>query len=69
VQFSHLVIEQELLCLWRGGSRPAAELQQNRLCLEFALCLSRACLGKIIILYINGEKMSFFHLLMAGYRL
>ena len=27
---------------------------------EFSLCLSRACLGKMIVLYINGSKMPFF---------
>ena len=27
---------------------------------EFSLCLSRACLGKIIILYINGFKETVF---------
>ncbi len=27
---------------------------------EFSLCLSRACLGKMFVLFINGLKMSFF---------
>jgi len=33
----------------------------KRAFLEFSLCVSRACLGKIIILYKNGSKSPFFH--------
>ena len=32
---------------------------------EFSLCLSRACLGKMIVLYINGAKIPFFAGLLA----
>jgi hypothetical protein len=33
---------------------------KNGLFFEFSLCLSRACLGKIIIFYINGSKSPYF---------
>jgi hypothetical protein len=32
---------------------------QKTVFLEFSLCLSRACLGKMIVLYINGSKKPF----------
>jgi hypothetical protein len=38
---------------------PRHHLKENGLVLEFSLCLSRACLGKKIVLYTNGSKGSF----------
>ena len=35
------------------------EVQKTASFLEFSLCLSRACLGKMIVLYINGSKKPF----------
>ena len=36
---------------------------QTASCFEFSLCLSRACLGKLIVLYINGDA----HQVMRGW--
>jgi hypothetical protein len=35
-------------------------LRKTPLFLEFSLCLSRACLGKMFGLYINGAKSGVF---------
>jgi hypothetical protein len=35
------------------------EVRKTASFLEFSLCLSRACLGKMIVLYINGSKKPF----------
>ena len=32
---------------------------KNAIFSEFSLCLSRSCLGKMIVLYINGSKIAF----------
>jgi hypothetical protein len=48
--------------IWTGYRDIVAKVQVGKTAsfFEFSLCLSRACLGKMIVLYINGSKMPFF---------
>jgi hypothetical protein len=44
---------------WRSPDKTAS------LFFEFSLCLSRACLGKMFVFYINGSKMPFSRTIAA----
>jgi hypothetical protein len=61
--------ERTSVCLYlvlRRGDRPC---EKRHSFFEFSLCLSRACPGKMLVLYINGSKSGVFRTKVVPVRL